>query len=40
MAAQQNMRKLLETGEFIVAPGVFDMISAKIAEAGPAKYFT
>ncbi len=35
--AKQILRKLLESGEFIIAPGVFDLISAKIADASAAK---
>src|SRR6266849_2365916 len=35
--AHQSVRKLLEIGEFIIAPGVFDMISAKIGDACAAK---
>jgi 2,3-dimethylmalate lyase len=35
--ARQSVRKLLDSGEFIIAPGVFDMISAKIADASAAK---
>ena len=35
--ARQTVRELIKTGEFIIAPGVFDMISAKIADASPAK---
>jgi len=35
--ARQTVRDLIETGEFIVAPGIFDMISAKIADASAAK---
>jgi 2-methylisocitrate lyase-like PEP mutase family enzyme len=34
---KQTVRDLIETGEFIAAPGVFDMISAKIADASAAK---
>ena len=37
MTQQQNVRDLLEPGEFVVAPGVFDMISAKIADGSSAK---
>jgi 2,3-dimethylmalate lyase len=35
--AKQTVRHLIGTGEFIAAPGVFDMISAKIADASAAK---
>ena len=35
--ARHTVRELIKTGEFIIAPGVFDMISAKIADASPAK---
>ncbi|MCW2238817.1 isocitrate lyase/PEP mutase family protein [Azospirillum canadense] len=31
-----DLRRRLADGEFVSAPGVFDMISAKIADAGPA----
>ena len=35
--ARYTVRELIKTGEFIIAPGVFDMISAKIADASAAK---
>jgi len=35
--ARQTVRDLIKSGEFIAAPGVFDMISAKIADASAAK---
>ena len=35
--ARHTVRELIKTGEFIIAPGVFDMISAKIADASAAK---
>lgn len=35
--ARQSVRELIGSGEFIVAPGVFDMISAKLADASAAK---
>jgi len=34
---KQTVRDLIKSGEFIAAPGVFDMISAKIADASAAK---
>src|SRR5262249_60366789 len=34
--AGRNVRELIDSGAFIVAPGVFDMISAKIADASAA----
>src|SRR5262245_46690439 len=33
----QSVKELLELDEFIAAPGVFDMISGKIADASAAK---
>src|SRR6516225_6269218 len=35
--ARHTVRELIKTGEFIIAPGVFDMISAKVADASAAK---
>ena len=32
MAAQTRLKHILSSGEFVVAPGVFDMFSAKIAD--------
>lgn len=32
MAAQQKLRQILDSGEFVAAPGVYDMFSARIAD--------
>ena len=32
MAAQQKLKQILDSGEFVAAPGVYDMFSARIAD--------